>query len=661
MLQTNKPNISIHQKFVLSFSLSLLLMSSLPAFGSDLAMLSTVQDQKGTVEDAKRIYDEGLKLYKQQTANSIREAIKKYEEAGLIFHSNNYIREEIAILNNTGVAYYLIYENQKALELFNKALTLNQALTNRNQGDLRGDGYILRSLATVYERFGEREKAIDFHNQALAIFREVSDKNGEGSQLSSLATIYSKLGEKQKALDYYTQALPLLQATNDKNEEANTTLCIGSLYLSLGESQRALDYYNKALKLAREANYRSREASILSSIGGVYNTWKDYQKTFECLDQALAIYHELGDLEGKAKTLSNMARVSINLKNYKLSVETLDKALIVFRQLGNQAEECSTLNALGAAYLRLADYEKSWICFQQALQISRAIGSPKEEVNALGNIATLERNSGDPKAALVESEKIIKIIDLLRSKIISQDLRASYFATFDLHYKLHIDLLMKMHKLEPSAGYDALALQASEHTRARSLSELLIEAGADIRQGVDVKLVEREKELRQNLNTAVEEQTRLLSSKHNPEQAEAARKKVDKLTEDLQKVIAEICQQSPQYASINYPAPISLQQIQKLLDADTVLLEFSVSDWSSFLWVVGQNSLDSFELPRTEEIEKLALPIYQLLTAKPKQTNSTNLADFETEYLEAATKLSDLLLKPAMSKLKGKRLIIVAC
>lgn len=40
---------------------------------------------------------------------------------------------------------------------------------------------------------------------------------------------------------------------------------------------------------------------------------------------------------------------------------------------------------------------------------------------------------------------------------------------------------MQMHKQRPSEGYDALALEVGERGRARSLIDLLTEAGADIR------------------------------------------------------------------------------------------------------------------------------------------------------------------------------------
>jgi hypothetical protein len=85
------------------------------------------------------------------------------------------------------------------------------------------------------------------------------------------------------------------------------------------------------------------------------------------------------------------------------------------------------------------------------------------------------------------------MIESLRSNIAGQELRASYFANRQQFFETYIDVLMKMHKKNPAAAFDAVALVVSERARARSLLELLKEARADIRQGVDGSLLERER------------------------------------------------------------------------------------------------------------------------------------------------------------------------
>ena len=48
--------------------------------------------------------------------------------------------------------------------------------------------------------------------QALKLYQQLDSKSEQALVLTSLGRIYSDLGEKQKALDYYQQSLPLFRA-----------------------------------------------------------------------------------------------------------------------------------------------------------------------------------------------------------------------------------------------------------------------------------------------------------------------------------------------------------------------------------------------------------------------------------------------------------------
>jgi CHAT domain-containing protein len=58
------------------------------------------------------------------------------------------------------------------------------------------------------------------------------------------------------------------------------------------------------------------------------------------------------------------------------------------------------------------------------------------------------------------------------------------------YYEFKIDLLMQLHKKDPSKRYDALALDTNERSRARVLIELLTEANAKIRKGANPQLLQ---------------------------------------------------------------------------------------------------------------------------------------------------------------------------
>jgi hypothetical protein len=120
-----------------------------------------------------------------------------------------------------------------------------------------------------------------------------------------------------------------------------------------------------------------------------------------------------------------------------------------------------------------------------------------------------------PEEALTDIETALKIIESLRTKIASPELRTSYFATVQDSYQFYIDLLMQLHKTQPKSGYDTKAFEASERSRARSLLELLQEANADIRQGVAPELLQRERNLQQQLDALEKQRIEVLSRPNN--------------------------------------------------------------------------------------------------------------------------------------------------
>ena len=223
------------------------------------------------------------------------------------------------------------------------------------------------------------------------------------------------------------------------------------------------------------------------------------------------------------------------------------------------------------------------------------------------------------------------------------------------YYELNTDILMRLHMLEPQAGHAQAALKISEQGRARSLLELLNEARGDIRQGVSASLLERERTLKNRLTAKLDSLTGILSSKAAGAQKSDARKEVNDLTEEYRQVQAEIRQTSPHYAALTQPQPLGAREIQRLLDNDTLLLEYALGEKASYLWAVTPVSVSSYQLPPRVEIEAAARKVYDLLITRPKRGTP-----LDPQFIVQAEALSRMLLGPASSQLGKKRLVVVA-
>jgi CHAT domain-containing protein len=352
---------------------------------------------------------------------------------------------------------------------------------------------------------------------------------------------------------------------------------------------------------------------------------------------------------------------------HRKAIESYEQALAVFRGLPWPASESRVILASGQAYASLGDSSKALEFYRQALTLARKLNYPHVEAEALSSIARAELKFGNLTAARANLEASLQIVESTRSHVASPALRASFLATQHSSYESYIALLMQSHRQHPAAGHAASALQISERARARSLTESLAEASANIREGVDPVLLTRERELRQRIDAKSAAQNRAASQ--TEEQAATFSREMTELTAELEQVEARIRTASPRYAALTKPQPLSLPEIQQTVvaDADTLLLEYALGEERSFLWAITKDSLTSYELPARAEIERAARRVYELLTARnqivkfeEEDARRARIAQADAGFSAAAEALGKLILAPAAAELGKKRLLIVA-
>jgi CHAT domain-containing protein/tetratricopeptide (TPR) repeat protein len=560
---------------------------------------------------------------------------------------------EAESLNQVSFAYSELGENQKALESLNQALMLQRA-----NKDYARAAFTLGNMGDIYRSFGDYQKALDTYNEALALQRQVQDRSGEGVTLKSVALTYSYLGDNQLSADTYTQALEIFQKIGDRTQVAQTLDNIGTVYRVAEDYPKALKYYDQALKLWDEQKDVFKKFVTLTGVVRVYELLKDYPKALDTANQILLLSQKQKNSFTEASAYAFLGKVYLASGNYQKALDAFTKAASESQKLGIPLFEASVLGNIGKAYNSLKQPEKAINAYNQQYSLQQKLGDRTGVADTLYDIAVTERDRNNFKAAQKQIESVIAIVEDIRTKVTSQDLRSSYFASIQKYYQFYIDLLMRLHKQQPSQGYNALALQVSERARARSLVELLNEANADIRKGVDPKLLELERNLQQKLDASEKRQIQLANTKNTEAQIQTLQKEISALLEQYQQVKAQIRSSSPRYAALTQPKSLTLAQQQQLLDNDTLVLEYSLGEERSYLWAVSKTSITSYELPKRAEIETTAKQFYGLLK-KPRRMSVVSNANSPTD-VEIATKLSQILLQPVVKELGNKRLVIVS-
>ena len=415
----------------------------------------------------------------------------------------------------------------------------------------------------------------------------------------------------------------------------------------------------------RAMNSPGGEAAILNLIGGALDQTGRKAEALENFKRALELFRGV-DRFGEVQLLINIGGLHLDPGDRQNAINYFNQAMPIAQEINDRLAVASVLNSMATISAAQGDKKQALEKFKQALAINRAVGDRQKEIATLGNSAKTEQEIGDPVAARASIEAALDIVESLRGKLASENLRASYFANAHAYYEFEIELLMSMHKRSPAEQFNLAALQVGERARARSLNELLIESHANIREGVDAKLLASERSLRDEINAKAFLRRKLNRIPNTEQQAATLAKETEGLLSELQQVEGMIRQKNPQYASLSQFKPLNGKEAQSLLDRDTLLLEYSLGTEHSYLWSISATEIASFELPARREIESAAGTFVEILKTETPLYAQTErkvagAPDVRREeILEGAARLSRMLLGPVSGRLGNKRLVIIA-
>ncbi|HEY8459459.1 MAG TPA: CHAT domain-containing protein [Blastocatellia bacterium] len=510
--------------------------------------------------------------------------------------------------------------------------------------------------------------AIEKFSQAAAIWRSLGDSYEEAVAIYGRGWCYQSLGDYYSAIRDMRQAVSQMEALQDRAGETIARAALAWDYIYVGENEEAQRHFRQALLAHQSMGNLRGQAIALYGIGLTYAMASEPERALEHFERSLELRVKAGDRPGEVLTLSAIGMTHNDLGRPEKAIDYSRRALELSQTIGGLQIRANPLSRLGWAHLTLRRLAESRDYFEQALRISQSTGDRASEIPVRYGLARVEMERGRLDEARRHIEISLEIAESLRGRNSSLHLRSAYLAQAQDHYQLYIELLMRLHRGDPAAGYASAALQASERARARTLLDALAEAQIDLRSGVDAQLIAQERRLQHKLNDLSAAQMRLLSRKHTLEQASAIETNIKETLGLLEETRASIKKANPGYAALTQPQPISVERIQReLLDDDTLLLEYALGENRSYLFLVSSSSLQTFTLAPRAEIETRARRVYELLSARairargetPEQRDA-RVAEADAELPREAAELSRLVLSPAAAHLGEKRLLIVA-
>jgi tetratricopeptide (TPR) repeat protein len=276
------------------------------------------------------------------------------------------------LLSTVGRAFGALGESRRAIEYHQQALEISRQI-----GDRRAEEQHLGNLGSAHGELGEAVRAIEYLEQVLTIAREFGDRLSEGKVLANLGTAYIAIGETRRGLDQQEQALVIFQEAGDRHIEGQILCNVGNAYSELGEPRRAVECHEQALALARQLGDRHMEGKILGNLGKTYGDLGEPKRAIDLFQRRLVIARELGDRRGESIVLGNLGSVYADMGEGRRAIELYEQGFAIAREIGDRRAEGGALGNLGAAYARLGEFDRALDYYDEALVIARAISDSR--------------------------------------------------------------------------------------------------------------------------------------------------------------------------------------------------------------------------------------------------------------------------------------------
>jgi CHAT domain-containing protein len=479
---------------------------------------------------------------------------------------------------------------RQAEELFQEALLLSdtqerEAAHRRLQEamrlwvQMRESGKAAKAALQMGDRYKQARKyrdALEDYKQALEI------KSLPGSfkteVLNAIALVYAELYQSDLALRYFSQALDQARIINDLPGQSISLIGLANLYYQQGEKAQALAYIAQARQLNQQRNVEE-EPALLYLFGQISQEEGLLERAKGAFAEALAIYRKTGSVEGQVRGLCLMSALSLLSSQKQAALEQAEEAVELADAQAKRG--VSQTDKISARQLR-------WPAWLSRARAERALGQK-------------ERARKSYLWAISHFEAIWWAV-----YIATETSAIAFREEAQAAYREFVDLLMELGEVEQAYGW-------AERAKARTLLNF---TGAK-RERPPSTDKHQAASLHELYRSIARLRLQLLSEDLSPEQQAKLQKEIEEAEYKMQEMRLQTEIEGSKDRLV-WSQLATAEQLQKKTAQDQMaLVEFSLGENRSFVWLFMHGNLFFEILPARKEIEKAVNSYLDALAATP--------------------------------------------
>jgi two-component system, sensor histidine kinase PdtaS len=296
-----------------------------------------------------------------------------------------------------------------AIMLFSKAAALSEKI-NYLPGIAIGENW----LGDLYLDKKQYKEALTHFEKAKPFFQKLNDDAALGRLYKSMGDTYSAQTFNRQAFDNYREANTLLRKTNQLDLYVKSVEATGNIVLNFGSPKSAIGFYKRSLAARENLNDRKGIVDCNKKIAGIYFTEKIYDSALY-FNKASAQYAK-GDNEALADAAIQELIILTFLKNNDEAEKVKQKAEALVNTQDNATNRIRLMGALSNYYLILNDKETAKKYFDSGRALMSGRQNPEIVIPVFSEMAEINRNNGDYKAAYNAMVSLDRYKDIFRNE-----------------------------------------------------------------------------------------------------------------------------------------------------------------------------------------------------------------------------------------------------
>jgi len=250
--------------------------------------------------------------------NNIKDSFKDLEYILKISRETQLENIEAKAHSYLGLLFMIIGNNVQAIEHSNKALAYFQK--ENNSKAIADAKFNISSSLYKTDNFHEGLRGL---LECRLIYKSIGDTKSEAKTLKSIATIYEYWGDFNKAFFIYQECIELCEKNEDLGILSNVYNPLSGLYIKRGDIQQAYDISERSIQIKKKIQDERGLAYSIYGKGKVYLAMEKYKVAKKFFLISLELQKKFGDKLGEGMALNKLGLTYTGSNDYKQAEETL--------------------------------------------------------------------------------------------------------------------------------------------------------------------------------------------------------------------------------------------------------------------------------------------------------------------------------------------------